>query len=134
MQLRDRSSALGATAVVLTLVLAPTGLQAQERPGRPGHDPETMAQHQAMMERHAQMMARMDSLAAAMNESAGEARVDAMAALLNEIVEQHRTMHEHMRKAMMHRMMGGEPMEGMPPGDLPEEEPDGHDHPQGPES
>lgn len=138
MKRRDRfPPALGAMAIGLTLLLAPTGLRAQERPGMPGHDPQMMARHQAMMERHEQMMARMDSLAGAMNESAGEARMEAMTALLNEIVEQHRTMHEHLREAMMQRMMGhhqrGE-MEGMPPAGVPKEETDGHEHPEGPES
>jgi hypothetical protein len=82
------------------------------------HDPEMMARHQEMMAQHEQTMAHMDSLAAAMNESTGNARIDAMAALLNELVAQHRAMHEHMREMMMHRMMGEGyeiKMKGMPP-------------------
>lgn len=104
----------------LFLLAAPPWLRAQERPGMAERRQEMMEQHQEMMAQHEQMMARMESLAAAMNESTGEDKVDAMAALLNELVAQHRTMHEHMREAMMQRMMGaghGERMKGMPPGE-----------------
>jgi hypothetical protein len=118
MKRRHRHFELGAAAVVLGLLLVPTGLQAQERPGMAEPDHEMMARHQEMMAQHEQMMARMDSLAAAMNESTGDAKVDAMTGLLNEIVAQHRAMHEHMRQMMMHRMGEGHGagMKGMPPG------------------
>lgn len=120
MKRRQRYPVLGAMSLAIGLLLVPASLQAQERPAMGEHDPEMMARHQAMMAQHEQTMARMDSLAAAMNESSGDDKVDAMGALLNELVAQHRTMHEHMREAMMHRMMGPghrEGMEGMPPGD-----------------
>ena len=138
MQRHDPCRGLGAVALSLTLLLVPIGVRAQERPAMGEHDSEMMAQHQQMMARHEQMMARMDSLAAAMNESTGGDKVDAMAALLNEMVAQHRAMHEHMREMMMHRMMGeghGMKMKETPPGEgAPEKESDEHEHPEGPKS
>lgn len=102
----NRHTGLGIVGFLLMVLALPISLHAQERPAMGEHDPEMMARHQEMMARHEQMMARMDSLSAAMNESTGDAKVDAMAGLLNEIVAQHRAMHEHMQQMMMHRMMG----------------------------
>ena len=54
--------------------------------------------------------ARLDSLVRAMNAATGNRKVDAMAAVINELIDQRRTMREHMRGMMMHRphpgMMG----------------------------
>jgi hypothetical protein len=49
---------------------------------------------------------RMDALAAKMNAASGDAKVEAMAALLNEIVARHKTMHETMH-ARHEAMCGG---------------------------
>jgi hypothetical protein len=119
----------GFAALMFSFMLwaLPAGLRAQERPPMGEHDPEMMARHQAMMAEHEQMMARVDSLAAAMNEAGGEARVDAMTALLNELVAQHRAMHDHMREMMMHGMKGeghGMKMQGMPPAPEPPDAPE----------
>ncbi|HKY61267.1 MAG TPA: hypothetical protein VJP59_09670 [Gemmatimonadota bacterium] len=133
----EHDSGPGAAALLLALLLVPAGLHAQEPSPMREHDPEMMARHQEMMAHHEQMMARMDSLAVAMNESTGDAKVDAMAALLNEIVEQHRAMHEHMGEMMMHRMMGGghgEKMKGTPPGEDTTEEAAEHEHPDEPDN
>jgi hypothetical protein len=92
--------------------------------GRPAHEG---MDHEAMMARHAEMMAemqaadaRLDALVAQMNDAAGDARVDAMAALLTEMVAQRKGMCSHMRE-MMHgggMMPGGAGHEGHgpPPG------------------
>lgn len=127
----------GAVGLLLASLLVPAGLHAQERPAMGEHDPEMMARHQAMMAEHEQTMARMDSLTATMNETTGDARVEAMAALLNELVAQHRAMHEHMREMMMHRMGEGHgmKMKETPPGEgAPEGETGEHEHPDEPES
>jgi len=133
----DHDAGLGAVALLLVLLLVPASLRAQERPAMGEHDPAMIARHQAMMAEQEQTMARMDSLATAMNESTGDARVEAMAALLNEIVDQHRAMHEHMREMMMHRMGEGHgtKMKETPPGEgAPEGETREHEHPAEPES
>lgn len=59
---------------------------------------ERQAAHEKMMQ---EMMAhdeKIESLAAQMNAAKGQAKVDAMAALLNEMVAQRRTMRAHMEK------------------------------------
>ena len=73
-----------------------------------------------MMKRHQQMMAdmkaadaKLDELVTAMNASGGEAKVAAIAQVVNELVRQQKTMHEHMGmmdQRMMMRMMGGRGM------------------------
>ena len=68
---------------------------------------------QAMMKMHEQMMAEMkaadaklDALVKDMNSATGEAKVIAMAAVVNELVQQHKAMHGRM--GLMHQqMMGG---------------------------
>ena len=71
-----------------------------------------------MMKMHEQMMAgmkaneaKLDALVTQMNAASGTAKVDSMAAVVNEMVRQQKTMHEHM--AQMHgQMMGGQGMPG----------------------
>jgi TolA-binding protein len=128
---------LGAGALLFALIALPARVAAQERPGMAERQEEMMARHQEMMAEQQEMMARVDSLTAVMNEASGEARIDAMTALLNELVAQHRAMHEHM-KEMMSGMMGaghGHEMHAPPSqGAAPEEETDGHEHPEEPEN
>ncbi len=69
-----------------------------------------------MMKMHEQMMAEMkasdatlDELVKDMNAAAGDAKVSAMAAVVNELVRQNRTMHERMGQ-MHQQMMGGRGM------------------------
>jgi hypothetical protein len=47
------------------------------------------------------MDARLDEKLAAVNAAQGEAKVDAMAAVLNELVSQRKTMHEKMKGCPM---------------------------------
>jgi hypothetical protein len=65
-----------------------------------------------MMKMHEQMMAEMkagdakfDALVKDMNAAAGDAKVNAMAAVVNELVRQHKAMHERM--GQMHQQMMG---------------------------
>ena len=79
--------------------------QATAQPTRPGmHD---------MMKMHDQMMAEMkaadsklDALVKDMNAATGDAKVKALAAVVNELVQQHKAMHGHM--GQMHQQMMGE--------------------------
>jgi hypothetical protein len=71
---------------------------------------------QDMKKMHAQMMAEMkagdaklDALVSDMNAAADNAKVNAVAAVVTELVRQHKTMHEHMGQMHQH-MMGGRGM------------------------
>lgn len=82
-------------------------------------DHEAMrARHEAMMKQHEEGAARLQELQDRMHAAGGEAKVDAIEALLDEMLAQHRAMHEMMMG--MHPMgMGHEGMkhEGMEPDD-----------------
>jgi hypothetical protein len=56
---------------------------------------------------------RLDSLVRAMNAASGNRKVDAMAAVINELVDQRRMMHEHMQGMMRHRQHPGTMEPGM---------------------
>jgi hypothetical protein len=67
---------------------------------------------QSMMKMHEQTMAQMkaseaklDALVKSMNAASGDAKVDAIAAVVNELVSQHKAMHAHMDQ--MHQQMMG---------------------------
>ena len=69
-----------------------------------------------MMKMHEKMMAemktaegRLDALVKAMNASSGDAKTNAIAAVVNELVAQHKLMHAHMSE-MHQQMMGGRGM------------------------
>jgi hypothetical protein len=99
---------LGSGTQVLAVLQAPTA-----QSGQSSQQPD-MAE---MMKRHQQMMAdmkaadaKLDELVATMNGANGEAKVTAIAQVVNELVRQQKTMHEHMGmmdQQMMMRMMGG---------------------------
>ena len=68
-------------------------------------DPAAMrARHQAMMQQHVQAAARIQELQDQMHAASGEAKVAAIEALLDEMLAQHRAMHEAMMG--MHHPMG----------------------------
>jgi hypothetical protein len=76
-------------------------------------DPANM---QDMMKMHEQMMAEMkagnaklDALVRDMNAASGGAKINAVAAVVNELVQQHKAMHEHIGQ-MHQQMMGGRGM------------------------
>jgi hypothetical protein len=54
------------------------------------------ALHDAMMEQHEQDAARIQELQDAMHAATGDAKIDAIATLLDEMIAQHRAMHERM--------------------------------------
>jgi len=68
---------------------------------------------QDMMKMHEKMMAEMkagdaklDALVKQMDTAAGDTKVNAVAAVVSELVRQHKAMHEHMGQ-MHQQMMGG---------------------------
>jgi hypothetical protein len=94
---------------------------------RPGFDAADAAQNQPpqataqpqppgmqdMMKMHEQMMAAMkagdaklDALVKDMNAATGEAKVTAVAAVVNELVHQHKSMHGHIGQMHQQMMMG----------------------------
>jgi hypothetical protein len=89
--------------------------------GQPGRAAQAAAEPQQptmqeMMKMHEQMMAEMkageaklDALVKEMNAAAGDAKVTALAAVVNELVRQHKVMHGRMGQMHQH-MMGGRGM------------------------
>jgi hypothetical protein len=63
---------------------------------------------QEMMARMEESNRRLEELVSTMNSATGPAKVDAIAAVVNELVSQHRQMHEHMMSQMHEHMMSGE--------------------------
>jgi hypothetical protein len=104
---------------LLTFLLGNIGLASPvlaQDPDRPGMSrqhmqekcEDMMAKHQEMQQEMAAMDARLEELVQQMNAVTGEARVDAMAAVINELFEQRRDMHEMMTEmgpGMMGHMM-----------------------------
>ena len=102
-------------------LLAAAGSQQTQSPtpSPPGGQPPqtTMAE---MMKTHQRMMAdikaadlKLEELVKDMNAATGDARIAAIAQVVNELVRQQKTMHEHMGtmdQQMMMRMMGGRGM------------------------
>jgi hypothetical protein len=90
-----------------------------ERSGTPGeaeHGVPHAQSTQHMMMMHEQMMAdmkaadaRLDALVKDMNAATGSAKVDAIAAVLNELLQERKAMHERMGKMSEH-MTGGKKM------------------------
>ena len=81
------------------------GMEQQEQAGQasadmPARCQKMMEKKKMMKEKCAMMDAKLDELTAAMNTATGQEKIDAMAVLLNELVNQRKSMH-----AMMHRMM-----------------------------
>jgi hypothetical protein len=75
--------------------------------------PDMMKMHERMMaEMMAEMKAgdaRLDALVTDVNTATGDGKINAVAAVVNELVRQHKSMH--MRMAEMHQqMMGGRGM------------------------
>ena len=91
-------------------------VQSQEAEGgMPDKCKAMMEKKQQMMQKCKMMDARLDELVAAMNTATGQQKIDAMAALLNELVQQRKSMHEmmmNMQGGMMHGKMQGGMMQG----------------------
>ncbi len=103
-------------------LLAAVGSQQTQSPtpSSPGGQ-SPQADMAEMMKMHQQMMAEMkaadvklDALVKDMNAATGEAKISAVAQVVNELVRQQKTMHEHMgtmdQQMMMQMMMGGRGM------------------------
>ena len=71
--------------------------------------PDMMKMHEKMMADMKAADARLDALVKAMNAAAGDAKTNAIAAVVNELVAQHKLMHAHMGQ-MHQEMMGGRGM------------------------
>ena len=108
--------------VVLALVLGATRLgfnvaeATQQTPPAQGATQPQPPGLQDMMKMHEQMMtemqagdAKLDALAKDMNDAKGDAKVNAVAAVVNELVRQHKAMHGRMGQ-MHQQMMGGRGM------------------------
>jgi hypothetical protein len=103
--------------VALAIVPGPAraGLGAQGAQQTPGQQPQPGMQD--MMKMHEQMMAemkaaeaRLDVLVKEMNLATGEAKTNAVAAVVNELVRQQKSMHGRMGQMHEHMMMGGRGM------------------------
>ena len=96
---------LTAAAVSLALALSATqsGLSAQPSPPQ---QPNMMKMHEQMMAEMKAGDAKLDALVKEMNTAPGDAMVNAVAAVVGELVRQHRATHERMGQ-MHQQMMGG---------------------------
>lgn len=93
-------------------------------PAMPPGMAEMMKMHEQMMSEMKATDAKLDALAKGMNTATGNAKVNAVAAVVNELVTQHKAMRAHMDgmgQQMMQMMMGGRGgmmmggRDGMPP-------------------
>jgi hypothetical protein len=103
--------AWGATRPAFDVVEAAQGQAAQ------GATQPAQPRMQDMMKMHEQMMAEMkagdaklDALVKDMNAANGEAKVTAIAAVVTELVQQHKAMHGRMGQMHQQMMMGGRGM------------------------
>jgi hypothetical protein len=88
---------------------APSSQSSQPREQSPSNMQDMMKMHDQMMAEMKAADARLDALVKEMNAASGEAKVNAVAAVVTELVRQHKSMHERM--GQMHElMMGGRGM------------------------
>lgn len=115
--------------LTLAALLGGTGValwaQQDEPQEMPEHCRQMMERHQQMQQRTRQMDQELETLVQRMNAARGEAKVEATAAVVSELVEQRKAMHEGMKEMrsgrmghmmacpMMQGMTGMEGMEGM---------------------
>jgi hypothetical protein len=97
----------------LPLVAADPTQQAQApqaaQPQQPGMQ-DMMKMHEQMMAEMKADDAKLDALVKEMNAANGDAKVDAIAAVINELVRQHRIMHGRMGQMHEHMMGMGHGM------------------------
>jgi hypothetical protein len=101
--------------VTLPLVLLPTAPVTAQAPAPHAAEPAAQSS-MGMMKMHENMSAemqaadgRLDALVKTMNAAAGDAKTNAIAAVVSELVAQHKQMHVHMTE-MHQQMMGGRGM------------------------
>ena len=117
-----RTSRLLVLLSVVTLpVVFPTTTVTAQAPSPQTVKPAAQAGMADMMKTHEKMMAdmkaaddRLDALVNTMNAAAGDAKTNAIAAVVSELVAQHKLMHAHMTD-MHQQMMGGRGMMMMKP-------------------
>ena len=88
------------------LVLGATqpGLSAQAAPPRQPNMQDMMKMHEQMMGEMTAGDAKLDALVKEMNAAPGDAKVNAVAAVVNELVRQHRAMLGRMGEMHQHMM------------------------------
>ena len=105
--------------IALAAALMANGAFAQKnesKAGMPQGNMQMMAMHNQMMAEMKAMDANLDLKVAAMNAAKGRDKVDAMAAVINEMVSQHKQMMAKMmgmHEPMMKDMKGMKGMKGM---------------------
>ena len=106
---------LAVVVLLSSLSLPGTNVAAQgaaPQPAQPGAQSgmaEMGKMHEKMMAEMKAAEGRLDALVKTMNAAAGDAKTNAIAAVVNELVAQHKQMHAHMG-AMHEQMMGGRGM------------------------
>ena len=86
--------------------------QASPQPAReqsPSSTQNMMKMHEKMMAEMKAADAKLDALVKEMNAASGDTKVTAVAAVVTELVRQHKSMHEHMGQVHQ-QMMGGRGM------------------------
>jgi tellurite resistance protein len=112
--LQDRSEATMTKRPLLAAVLVATALAASAPGEQPPEEkkPDAAACKEMMQKREAESSA-LDAKLKAMNEATGQEKIEAMAAVVNMLVAQHRTMHPEgcpmMEHGAMHEMEHGKP-------------------------
>lgn len=108
---------IGLAAVVSVVLLAGAryssldvapAAAAQQPGGQPGMA-DMKKMHEQMMAEMKAADAKLDELVKDMNSAKGDAKTNAIAAVVTELVRQHKAMHEHMGQ-MHEQMMGGRGM------------------------
>jgi len=109
-------------SIVLGLTIVTLSFTSDLRAQRPAAAPDgrqdaaqMMAQRQKMMAEMQATQTTLDELVAQMNSATGSAKIDRMAALLTELVAQHKRMSSMMQGGMMPTMM----MSNAPPAATP---------------
>ena len=94
---RPTAAVAGLLLIGATLTLTPAASAQQPRDSMRVRDESGMAQMRMMRD---STDARLDSLVRAMNSATGDRKVQAMAGVINELVNERRMMHQHMREMM----------------------------------
>ena len=85
---------------------APSSQSPQPREQSPSNMQDMMKMHEQMMAEMKAGDAKLDALVKDMNDAKGEAKVNAVAAVVNELVLQHKAMHGRMGQMHQEMMRG----------------------------
>lgn len=103
------SLAVIACASFVTVAVTARDQVAQSAQPTPSGMGDMMKMHEKMMAEMKAADARLDALVKTMNAAVDDAETKAIAAVVNELVAQHKRMHTHMNE-MHQQMMGGRGM------------------------